>query len=160
MGRRSRKRSVTPGERSALPTQRAPVSPPRRPPAAVRHRAPAAERPPAPWGDFPLGELTTLAGLVLVIVGFVRSAPPLLAVGFALVALSATELAAREHFAGFRSHSTLLGLILGVVTAVVLVAAGVPRPLQIGLAAVAFVAGFVLLRRAFQRRTGGLGFRA
>ncbi|MCW2968606.1 MAG: hypothetical protein JWM71_2378, partial [Solirubrobacteraceae bacterium] len=122
--------------------------------------APSAERPPAPWGNFPLGELTTLAGIVVLIVGFTGSNPRLLAVGFALIALSATELAAREHFAGFRSHSALLGLILGAVTAVILVVAGAPRAAQIGLAAAAFAIGFVLMRRAFKHRTGGLGFRA
>ena len=41
-----------------------------------------------------------------------------------------------------------------------LVVAGAPRLAQIGLAVVAFAAGFYLLRRAFVRRTGGLGFRA
>jgi hypothetical protein len=158
MGRRSRKRSVAAPVRSG---ERAPVpAPPPAPPAALRHRAPSSERPPAPWGGFPLGELTTLVGIVLIVVGFASQAQRPLFVGFALVALSATELAAREHFAGFRSHSALLGLIVGAVTAVVLVVAGAPRPLQIGLAVAAFVAGFWLLRRAFQARAGGLGFRA
>jgi len=74
--------------------------------------------------------------------------------------LAATELAAREHFAGFRSHSALLGLILAAVTAIVLVVAGAPRALQVGLALAAFGAGFWSLRRAFMARTGGMGFRA
>jgi hypothetical protein len=159
MGRRSRKRSLTPAERSpvaeAPPARPAPVAP-----ATLRRRAPASERPPAPWGSFPLGELTTLAGIGLLIGGFVGRSAQLLAVGFALVGLSATELAAREHFAGFRSHSALLGLILGAVTAVVLVVVGAPRTVQIAAAAAAVVIGFFLLRRAFQRRSGGLGFRA
>src|SRR5947208_3460011 len=158
MGRRSRKRSVSPAERSPAP-EGAPPAPPRPAPAAARRRAPARERPPAPWGSFPLGELTTLAGIGLLIGGFIGRSPQLLAVGFGLVCLSASELAAREHFAGFRSHSSLLGLILGAVTVVVLVVVGAPRALQIGLGAAAFVAGFLLLRRAFQRRSGGLGFR-
>lgn len=156
MGRRSRKRSVTPPAHPPAPA--APVARPA--PAALRRRAPASERPPAPWGAFPLGELTTLAGIGLLIGGFVSRSPQLLAVGFALVCLAATELAAREHFTGFRSHSALLGLILAAVTAVVLVVAGAPRPVQIGAAVAAFAGGFFLLRRAFQRRSGGLGFRA
>ena len=126
----------------------------------MRRKTSAADRPPAPWGNFPLGELTTLAGIVMLIVGFAESSAQGIAVGFALVALSATELAAREHFAGFRSHSALLGLILGAVTGVVAYVAGAPRGAVIVLAAVAFAAGFYLLRRAFKQRTGGLGFRA
>jgi uncharacterized membrane protein HdeD (DUF308 family) len=162
MGRRSRKRSATvpvrTGEPRPAPGGPAPV--PRAAPAALRRKTSAAERPPAPWGSFPLGELTTLAGIVLLVVGFAASSAQPIAVGFALVALSATELAAREHFAGFRSHSALLGLILGAVTAVVLVVTGAPRVLQIGLAVLAFATGFWFLRRAFKQRTGGLGFRA
>jgi hypothetical protein len=158
MGRRSRKRSA-PGELRPPATARA-EGPPRPAPAALRRRAPASERPPAPWGTFPLGELTTLAGIVVLVVGFFSTSGRLLAVGFSLVALSGAELAAREHFAGFRSHSALLGLILGAVTAVVLVVADAPRTLQIGLALAVFLAGFWMMRRAFQARAGGLGFRA
>jgi hypothetical protein len=138
----------------------APQVSPRPAPAALRRRAPASERPPAPWGEFPLGELCTLAGLILIVVGFTSSAEKPLFVGFALVALSATELAAREHLAGFRSHSALLGLILGAVTAVILVVAGAPRALQIGLAVAVFGAGFWFMRRIFKDKAGGLGFRA
>ena len=138
----------------------APARPAPAAPTALRRRAPASERPPAPWGDFPLGELCTLAGIVLIVVGFVTKSEKPLFVGFALVALSATELAAREHFAGFRSHSALLGLILGAVTAVILVVAGAPRVLQIGLAVAVFGAGFWLMRKLFKDKAGGLGFRA
>lgn len=160
MGRRSRKRSADTSVRADAKSASVAPAVARPAPAALRRRAVSDERPPAPWGSFPLGELTTLAGIVVVIVGFSGRSGQLLAVGFSLVALSATELAAREHFAGFRSHSALLGLILGAVTAVVLVLAGVPRVAQIGLAALAFLAGFYFMRRTFMHRTGGMGFRA
>jgi hypothetical protein len=158
MGRRSRKRSVA----GAVPdlADSTPPAPARPAPAALRRRAPSAERPPAPWGNFPLGELCTLAGIILLIVGFASSSEKPLFVGLALVALSATELAAREHFAGFRSHSALLGLIVGAVTAIVLVVVDAPRALQVGLAVVAFAAGFWFMRRTFKDKTGGMGFRA
>ena len=159
MGRRSRKRSADTSVRPGAKPASVPAVP-RPAPATLRRRAPSEERPPAPWGSVPLGELTTLAGIVVIIIGFVTQSAQELAVGFSLVGLSATELAAREHFAGFRSHSALLGLILGAVTAVVLVVVGAPRAAQIGLAALAFAAGFYLLRRAFKQRTGGMGFRA
>jgi uncharacterized membrane protein len=157
MGRRSRKRSALPSRISEA--AQSPVPAPAAP-AALRRRARSEERPPAPWGSFPLGELTTLAGIVVVIVGFTSQSEQLLAVGFSLIGLSATELAAREHFAGFRSHSALLGLILGAVTAVLLVVAGVPRIVQIGAAVVVFAAGFWAMRRVFVTKTGGMGFRA
>ena len=158
MGRRSRKRVETP----ASPVADAPAPPaaPRRAPTAPRRRARSEERPPAPWGDFPLGELTTLAGIVLLVVGFATKNFKLMAVGFALVALSAVELTVREHFAGFRSHSSLLALVAGAVTAVILIAADVPRVVQVVGAAGVLATAFVFLRRAFQRRSGGLGFRA
>lgn len=157
MGRRSRKRSLSDEPHVVTP---APVAAPRPAPAALRRRARADERPPAPWGAFPLGELTTLAGMIVLVVAFIQQSPQLLAVGLSLVALSATELAAREHFAGFRSHSALLGLILGAVTGVLLVVAEAPRLVQVGLAVAVFAAGFWFMRRIFQTKTGGMGFRA
>jgi hypothetical protein len=156
MGRRSRKRSID--EQIAPAPSPAPAARPA--PAALRRRATADERPPAPWGSFPLGELTTLAGLVLLILAFVQKSEQMLAVGLALVCLSAAELAAREHFAGFRSHSALLGLILGAVTVVVLVIAGTPRIVQIAGGVAAFAAAFFWMRRLFMDKTGGMGFRA
>ena len=160
MGRRSRKRSLADEHPAAAPASAPVAATPRPAPAAVRRRAKSDERPPAPWGAFPLGELTTLAGLIVLVVAFVQQSGRLLAVGLALVCLSATELAAREHFAGFRSHSALLSLILGAATAVVLVVVSAPRVAQIGVAVAVFAAAFWLLRRVFMTKTGGMGFRA
>src|SRR4051795_10499200 len=107
MGRRSRKRAETP----ASPVVDAPAPRAPRPvPAAPRRRARSQDRPPAPWGDFPLGELTTFAGIVLMVIGFATSTFQLMALGFSLVALGAVGPTIREHFAGFRSHSSLLAL--------------------------------------------------
>src|SRR3954453_15542813 len=149
MGRRSRKRAETP----VSPLADAPAPPaPRRAPTAPRLRARSEERPPAPWGDFPLGELTTLAGIVLLVVGFATRSFQIMAVGFALVALSAVELTTREHFAGFRSHSSLLALVACAVTAVILIALGTPRVVQFVVAAGVLATAFIALRRTFQRR--------
>src|SRR4051794_19108392 len=157
MGRRSRKRAETP----ASPVVDAPAPRAPRPlPAAPRRRARSEDRPPAPWGDFPLGELVTFAGIVVLVVGFATTTFRLMALGFSLVALSAVELTVREHFAGFRSHSSLLAVGAGALTAVILVAVGVPRALQVTIAAGVLAGAFVALRRAFRRRSGGLGFRA
>lgn len=163
MGRRSRKRAGADTAEDRVPSP-VPEPPPRRGPRAApatpRRRARSEDRPPAPWGNFPLGELTTLAGIVLLGVGFATTTFRLMAVGFALVALSAVELTVREHFAGFRSHSSLLALVAAVVTAVVLIALDVPRPVQFAATAGVLATAFVGLRRAFRRRSGGLGFRA
>jgi hypothetical protein len=157
MGRRSRKRAETP----ASPVVDAPAPRAPRPvPAAPRRRARSEDRPPAPWGDFPLGELTTFAGIVLMVVGFATKSFQLMAVGFALVALAAVELTLREHLAGFRSHSSLLALVAGAVTAVILIALGTPRVVQFVVTAGVLATAFIALRRTFQRRSGGLGFRA
>lgn len=97
---------------------------------------------------------------MLVVVGFATQTFRLLALGFALVALAACELALREHLAGFRSHSSLLGLLAGFIAGAALVTAGASKGAVVIVAAVAFVVAFLLMRRAFQRRSGGLGFRA
>src|SRR3954454_24655969 len=126
MGRRSRKRSESDAARpTAAPAaapRRATAAPPPRPPAAARRKTRFEDRPPAPWGKFPLGELVTLAGIVLLIAGFATTTFRLMALGFALVALSALELTIREHFAGFRSHPSLLALAAGALAAVILLA--------------------------------------
>src|ERR671937_405091 len=129
MGRRSRKRGLT-----APPP--VPVQPR---PAPATPRARMDDAPKAPWSPFPLVELVVLVALVLIVVGFVTDGPrraALLGCGFALVTLAGLELALREHFTGFRSHSTLLA------------GAGV------------FGLVLVLARNAFRKRSGGLGFRA
>src|SRR4051812_26830668 len=101
MGRRSRKRT---------PMAAAPP-----PPGAARahavprgHRAPMAEAPKAPWSPFPLVELCVLVALGLLVWGVLSDGSrrgALLACGIALASLAGLELAIREHFAGFRSHS-------------------------------------------------------
>jgi uncharacterized membrane protein YhiD involved in acid resistance len=80
-----------------------------------------------------------------------------------LGSLAGLELSIREHFAGFRSHTTLLAGAAGVAAAMVSFFAfgkhtGRIVFLPIGL--VVFAAAFWPLRQAFKRRSGGLGFRA
>jgi lysylphosphatidylglycerol synthetase-like protein (DUF2156 family) len=126
-------------------------------------RAPAAsERPPAPWGAFPLAELTVLAGIVMLTIGIFSKSPTAIGVGVVLAGLGGLEVSAREHFAGYRSHTTLLaGVVFVLVTGVFLYIVRL-EPWQLGLAigAAAFAASFYALRRAFQRASGGLSFRA
>src|SRR3954452_8263067 len=152
MGRRSRAR------RAAQPPAAAPSAPAPRPARLTD------ERPKPPWHPVPLVELSVLVGLVLIVMGFVsgidgeRGRTALLC-GLALASLGGLDTALREHFAGFRSHSTLLAGLPGVVVAGVLFFARVPWVAVALGAAAAFAVAFWAFRTAFRRRSGGLSFR-
>ena len=158
MGRRSRKRS---GDLVAEPRS-APTTPVPAPaaPATLRRKARTSERPPAPWGSAPLAELATFAGLVLFVVGAVTSSIAVIGVAFVLIALPAIELVIREHFAGFRSHSLMIAGLMTAVAVAVGVAIGVAHSLLVAIGVAILGTVFVLMRRLFMRRTGGMGFRA
>ena len=118
------------------------------------------EEPPAPWGSFPLVELCVLAGLILIVIGAINTNATQLLIGLGLGSLGGLELSIREHFAGYRSHTTLL--------------AGVAMVASTGLAyfvaeqvlwlclVIGFTIGGVmwgLLRRAFVKASGGLTYK-
>jgi hypothetical protein len=156
VGRRSRKRAAGAGTTRA---QR----------DAARRERPSGrratdERPPAPWGSFPLVELLVLAGIGLMIWGVVSwddDGNLRFGAGVAVAALGGLELSVREHFAGYRSHTTLLaGAAAFVVVSALALTTG-PYRLWILLvvAATVFAASFYSLRRVFQQRSGGLSFR-
>jgi hypothetical protein len=166
MGRRSRKR----GGASAAGA----VAPPR--PPAVERPAPRAAAPrtatyksrredaPQPaWAPFPLTELAIFISIILLAVGILThdaTRGVLLGGGFLLITLSAGELAFREHFAGYRSHSSLLAGICAIVVAIPVWLLPVPQELVLAAGILAFFAGLYGFRRAFMRRSGGVGFRA
>jgi hypothetical protein len=140
-----------------------------RPPAeepAVRTSKPAPraagpdDRPPAPWGKFPLAELTILAGIVALAIGVIGGHPTAIGIGVALAGLGGMEVAVREHFAGYRSHSTLLaGTVFVFTVGGLFYLAHQILAVALGAGAVAFAIAFYLARRAFQRASGGLSFR-
>ena len=135
----------------------------RKPEKAQRteRRRTADERPPAPWGSFPLAELTVLGGIVSLVIGVVSQSPTAIGIGVVLAALGGLEVSAREHFAGYRSHTTLLsGLVFVLVTGGLFYLAGLILATCLIAGAVAFAVSFYILRRAFQRASGGLSFRA
>ena len=117
-------------------------------------------RPPAPWGEAPLAELVILAGIVALAIGAIGGHPTAIGVGVALAGLGGMEVAIREHFAGYRSHTTMLAGAVFVFT-VGLLFYGFDQVLAVALpvGAVAFAIAFFLARRAFQRASGGLSFR-
>jgi hypothetical protein len=135
---------------------------PARPAARTRRGRQKVERPPSPWGSFPLVEIVILVGLVLLIVGFfdgdTRGVVMILA-GISLVSLAALELTLREHFSGYRSHTSVLAGFVGVFVLGLGFVFAWPQLVKVGAGAAAFVVGFYLFREAFKRRSGGLGFR-
>src|SRR5256885_9613273 len=134
------------------------------PSARRRGRPTIDERPPAPWGKFPLVELVVLVALILLPLSFVVGGARgrvMLTGALVLGSLAGLELSIREHFAGYRSHSTLLAGAAAFASIAVLFILGgksdVTRALLIPLGGLVFVAAFWLLREAFKRRSGGLG---
>jgi lysylphosphatidylglycerol synthetase-like protein (DUF2156 family) len=128
---------------------------------AARGRVPKQdERPDAPWGKAPLAELAILAGIICLAIGVFGGHETLIGVGVGLAAVGGMEVAIREHFAGYRSHTTLLaGFVFVVVVAVLFYAAGMVLAYALPIGAVCFAVVFYLARRAFQRASGGLSFR-
>jgi len=158
MGRRSRKRGLT------APAPPPVAERPRPRPASPSPRARMAHAPTAPWSPFPLTELVILLAMALIVAGVLTDGGrrgALLACGFALVSLAGLELAVREHFAGYRSHSTLLGAACAIaVDAPLFLWTDLPQVVLLVIGVGIFVLVLTRLRRAFRARSGGLGFRA
>ena len=99
------------------------------------------ERPPAPWGSFPLAELTVLAGIVALAIGLIGQIPTAIGVGVVLGGLGGLEVSVREHFAGYRSHTTLLaGTVFVLVVGGLFYLAHLVLAVCLAAGAVAFVA--------------------
>jgi uncharacterized integral membrane protein len=118
------------------------------------------DRPPAPWGAVPLAELVILAGIVSLAIGVIGGHPTAIGIGVALAGLGGLEVAIREHFAGYRSHTTLLaGAVFVLTVGTLFYLADQVLAVALGAGAVTFAISFYLARRAFQRASGGLSFR-
>ena len=111
------------------------------------------ERPPSPFGGLPISEVAIFAGIVGLVVGLITGGEPAMVVGAIVCGLGVTEVTAREHFSGFRSHSTLLAAVPAVVVEVAYaLIVGVPaqRALLLVPLIVVWVPCFWLLRRTFR----------
>ncbi|HEV7751163.1 MAG TPA: hypothetical protein VGO71_06465 [Baekduia sp.] len=161
MGRRSRKRSSS----TVAPPPPPREAPPTAPPAAPRTATYKSRREDAPqpaWAPFPLTELVILLSIIMLGLGFLSGGDRrgvLLGGGFVLVTLAAGELSVREHFAGYRSHSSLLAGICAILAAIPVWLLPVPQGVVLLVGAVVFVVALMGFRRAFMRRSGGVGFR-
>src|SRR4051812_4684832 len=181
MGKRSRKRGAgvdDPGprpssgssraERDAARARRAEAArkrsaeaPRTQRPARRRGRPTIDERPRPPWGKFPLNELVVLLALILLPLSFVIGGARgnvILTAALALGSLAGLEVAQREHFAGYRSHTTLLAGACGFAAMAIVFFAGgrgdVSRALMIPAGGLVFVGAFWFFREAFKRRSG------
>lgn len=164
MGRRSRKRVSTdvappePRERPAVQTP-APAAP-----RTATHKARREDAPQPPWAPFPLTELCILLSIIMIGIAILSAGGDrrgvLLGGGFLLVTLAAGELSVREHFAGYRSHTSLLAGICAVLAAVPFWLAPIPQEIVLVVGVITFAGAFAGFRRAFMRRSGGVGFRA
>lgn len=166
MGKRSRKQRPAPGGSDA--TTRAERDARRQAAAKSTTRRGTRQAPPAPWGSFPLTELVVLIALVFGVIGFIRfnthSGKVMVAAAMVLGSLGGLEVSIREHFAGFRSHTTLLAASCAVGSMILIsVIAGKGGLAVLGVVVavgvLVFVLSFYALRQAFMRRSGGLSFR-
>jgi hypothetical protein len=103
-----------------------------------------------------------LAALVIGIIGFFTSGRPgaiMLVCAAVLGSLAGLEITIREHFAGYRSHTTALAGAIAVAGMALAFFGGGPRWLVLAVGVPLFVFGFWALRDAFQRRSGGASLR-
>jgi hypothetical protein len=154
MGRRSRARRAA-GIAPASPSP---------PPATPRPAPLSDERPKAPWHPFPLVELCVLVGIVLAVIGLIVGFDSdrgqlALVCGVLLASLGGLDTAVREHFNGYKSHSSVLAGLPGVIAAAALFFARAPWIVVAVGAALVFGLALWGFRTAFRRRSGGLSFR-
>lgn len=123
------------------------------------------EAPKPIWAPIPVTEVLILIGLIVAAIGLAKGAAPMVIGGLVILGAASTELAAREHLAGYRSHSGMLGGLAAVVVTAAIgfgvdaLGASVPVWALLAVAVIVFLLAFSGARRVFRRRTGGLSFR-
>ena len=160
MGRRSRKRATGP-VRTSDPSA---VAAPRRQATSRMDRfiEKADQRPKPPWHPVPLIEISVLAGIVAIVVGIINREDEqgrlAILLGVSLASLAGLDTAVREHYGGFRSHSSLLAAMPTVFTAILMGVIGVNVPIILPAALVVLAIAFWYFRSVFKRKTG-VGFK-
>ena len=99
-----------------------------------------------------------LVGIVMLVIGLVTGGDRgtlLIGIGLGLAGLGGLELAIREHFAGFRSHSALLaGVPALAVLALLFYTETLAPAARIAVAVVVFAASAYGLVTMFRRKSG------
>jgi hypothetical protein len=108
-------------------------------------------RPASPFGGVPVAEVAIFAGAVALLVGWLEQSSIALVIGVLVCVLGVIEVTAREHFSGYRSHSTLLAGIAAVAveTGLGLIVAPSNRLLLLIVVIPVFATSFKLLRDRF-----------
>jgi hypothetical protein len=130
------------------PRATAPQVPPRPPKPSLVDRP---ERLDAPWSPFPLVELCVLVGIVCIVVGLITGRYLVLACGVVLGALGGLDTSAREHFAGYRSHTLVLAGVPAVLLAALAAFAKAPLYAVVAVLVIVFGVAAYTVRRAWEK---------
>jgi hypothetical protein len=117
---------------------------------ARRQLGAEGERPASPFGGLPVSEVAILLGLIGAVVGFATGNTAALIVGVIVCAVGVCEITAREHLAGYRSHTALLAGIPAVGVGAAL--AALFHPSQRGVVLVVVVPVYAVLFWALRRQ--------
>ena len=120
---------------------------------AKRTLGTVGERPEGIFGPVPVSEIAILMGIVALAVGLANGSGTTQLTGMIACGLGVAEVTGREHFTGYRSHSTLLAAIPAVlIEAFYAYVIGIPTQRILLLVPVVpvFALCFWLLRRSFQ----------
>jgi hypothetical protein len=104
-------------------------------------------------------ELAVLAGIVLLVAGFIAQGTQgttMIVTGAALCSIAGLELSIREHFGGYRSHTFLLSgaVAVAVLAGLAFLVPSLWLPIALAIAVGVFAIAAVALTRAFARRSG------
>jgi hypothetical protein len=158
--RRSRKRSKPGSAPRAAPSARREqrvertTTQTRQQRQAERQLGTVGERPPSPFGGVPVSEIAIFAGLVAIVVWLIGGELSVLVVGLTVTTFGVLEITGREHFSGYRSHTTLLAAIPAVALGIgVLTLIGLDKrdraPFLLAIAVPVYAFLFWLLRKRF-----------
>ena len=115
--------------------------------------ATSGDRPQGIFGGLPVSELAILVGIMGLVIGWFTREDNAMFAGAGACGVGVLEVTAREHFAGFRSHTTLLAVVPALVAVTLFaVLVGVPgqRVFVLLPGVPVFVACAAFLRRSFE----------
>ncbi len=107
-------------------------------------------------------EICVLVAMVLGVAGLIvwgEEGRIMIGCAAALGSLAGLELSLREHFSGYRSHSTVLAATVAVAALAAMFFARAPQAVLVAVGTAVFATAFFALRELFRRRSGGVGLR-